>query len=54
MKDYEKIQELIREGHSEHCAKRQVWGDGKCECAEYEKEYAQYKGRNFATDIQKG
>ena len=21
-----------RAGHTEHCAKRQVWGDGACEC----------------------
>lgn len=23
---------LMRHGHTEHCAKRQVWGDGECGC----------------------
>lgn len=23
---------LIAEGHVRHCAYRQVWGDGECEC----------------------
>jgi hypothetical protein len=25
-------EELEAEGHTAHCAARQVWGDGKCEC----------------------
>ena len=33
------ITALIRDGHSPHCAKRQVWGDGECECNLYEKGY---------------
>lgn len=30
--DAEKIGRLISEGHSRHCACRQAWGDGECEC----------------------
>lgn len=30
--DNVKINSLIMEGHTEHCACRQVWGDGECEC----------------------
>ena len=26
------INELQAKGHSHHCACRQVWGDGECEC----------------------
>lgn len=27
------IQWLVEEGHTMHCAQRQIWGDGECECA---------------------
>lgn len=27
-----KIKQLIKLGHTHHCAYRQVWGDGECEC----------------------
>lgn len=27
-----RIRASIREGHTSHCAKRLVWGDGECEC----------------------
>jgi len=30
--DLENINNLIEEGHPYHCACRQVWGDGECEC----------------------
>lgn len=23
---------LVRQGHTKHCAKRLLWGDGLCEC----------------------
>lgn len=36
------IKALMREGHSYHCACRQVWGDGECECDLYEKGYDPY------------
>ena len=26
------ILDLTEAGHTEHCAKRQIWGDGECEC----------------------
>ena len=32
--DAAKIQHLVSRGHSEHCAQRQVWGDGECECSD--------------------
>ena len=31
-KDLERITELENSGHHLHCACRQVWGDGECEC----------------------
>jgi len=31
--DYARIEELESTGHSSHCACRQVWGDGECECS---------------------
>lgn len=31
-KDKEKIAKLRIAGHTHHCAIRQVWGDGECEC----------------------
>lgn len=30
--DHKLIFRLERKGHTRHCAKRQVWGDGECEC----------------------
>jgi hypothetical protein len=27
-----RIDELLKEGHTRHCACRLVWGDGCCEC----------------------
>ena len=30
-RDENKIEELIKNGHSYHCACRMVWGDGECE-----------------------
>lgn len=32
MGDYERIDQLQESGHTYHCAARQVWGDGECEC----------------------
>jgi hypothetical protein len=31
-RDAESIERLIRQGHTQHCACRLVWGDGECEC----------------------
>jgi hypothetical protein len=31
--DNKKISDLENNGHSHHCACRQVWGDGECECS---------------------
>ena len=41
--DLKEIVRLQEEGHSPHCANRQVWGDGECECHLYEKGYDPYK-----------
>ena len=38
----EQIKELIKDGHPKHCAMRQVYGDGECECDLYEKGYDPY------------
>lgn len=40
--DQKRIDELQKQGHSHHCACRQVWGDGECECALYAKGYDPY------------
>jgi len=29
------INHLVSRGHTRHCACRQVWGDGECECDWY-------------------
>jgi len=39
----QRISELIKAGHPEHCAKRQVWGDGECECDLYKQGYDPYR-----------
>ena len=36
------IAALIEQGHAEHCAKRQIYGDGECECDSYKKGYNPY------------
>jgi len=36
------ISTLQQGGHTHHCACRQVWGDGECECNLYEKGYDPY------------
>ncbi len=30
--DMREINNLIQDRHTRHCAYRQVWGDGECEC----------------------
>lgn len=40
--DQKRIKELEAEGHNSHCACRQVWGDGECECNLYAKGYDPY------------
>ncbi len=31
-KELYEINILMQKGHTNHCAKRQIWGDGECEC----------------------
>lgn len=38
-RDWSRIAAHIDAGHTEHCAKRLVWGDGECECAENKSPY---------------
>lgn len=40
--DKKEIKALINKGHPRHCACRQVWGDGECECDFYKKGYNPY------------
>ena len=40
--DRERIKKLEKEGHTYHCACRQVWGDGECECDMYNAGYDPY------------
>jgi len=42
MTDREKKLKLQEEGRAYHCATRQIWGDGECECDLYEKGYDPY------------
>ena len=37
------IDELMDKGHPHHCASRQIWGDGECECDLYKLGYNPYK-----------
>ncbi len=30
--DFDEIERLEKDGHTYHCARRIVWGDGQCEC----------------------
>lgn len=32
MEEQRRIEEIVADGHTNHCACRQVWGDGECEC----------------------
>ena len=43
--ELEAIALLQKKGHSHHCACRQVWGDGECECDMYEHGYDPYAWR---------
>jgi hypothetical protein len=38
----DEIKNLQNQGHPQHCACRQVWGDGECECDLYAKGYDPY------------
>ncbi len=40
--DQANISRIQKQGHSYHCACRQVWGDGECECDMYSKGYDPY------------
>lgn len=37
-----RIEEMQKQGHSHHCACRQIWGDGECECDLYAQGYDPY------------
>ena len=38
-----RIEQLESSGHPSHCAARQVWGDGECECDLYAKRYDPFR-----------
>ena len=40
--DQKKIEKIRKDGHTYHCACRQVWGDGECECDLYAQGYDPY------------
>ncbi len=40
--EHARIETLKQQGHPEHCACRQVWGDGECECDLYKQGYDPY------------
>ena len=44
--DNKAIKELMNKGHPYHCAFRQLYGDGECECELYKKGYDPYKWIN--------
>lgn len=37
--DKKKVKEIQEKGHEYHCACRQIWGDGECECDLYKRGY---------------
>ena len=41
-KELLQIDEIRKTGHSYHCACRQIWGDGECECDLYKQGYDPY------------
>ena len=41
--DNKAITKLMDKGHPYHCAFRQLYGDGECECDLYKKGYDPYK-----------
>jgi len=45
-KGEKRIEELKAAGHPPHCAARQVWGDGECECGNGKK----YHDREWLTE----
>ena len=50
-----RIEELEKAGHSSHCAARQVWGDGECECDMYKDGYDPYAWiKSIAQNAKKG
>lgn len=49
-----KIEELQGKGHSHHCACRQVWGDGECECDLYAQGYDPYAWMKPVTKNEEG
>lgn len=42
--EYRNIDELITQGHTNHCACRIQWGDGECEC----KKSGEYSGKSLS------
>jgi len=42
----QEITTLVEEGHPSHCAQRQIWGDGECECSLYAQGYNPYAWQN--------
>ena len=40
--ELDEIKKIQEQGHPHHCACRQVWGDGECECDLYKKGYNPY------------
>jgi len=44
--ELKQIDEIVKQGHSQHCACRQVWGDGECECDLYKEGYNPYAWMN--------
>jgi hypothetical protein len=41
-KDLLEVKAIMDKGHPHHCACRQVWGDGECECSLYKEGYDPY------------
>ena len=45
--ELKEIDRIIAGGHSRHCACRQVWGDGECECDLYKRGYDPYRWMKY-------
>ena len=51
VKDLKRISQLEAAGHGSHCAARQVYGDGECECEAYKKGYDPYAWKRAVDEL---
>jgi len=52
--ELKQIEEIQNQDHPHHCACRQVWGDGECECDLYKQGYDPYRWMKNKSDANNG